>query len=587
MTRARAFTAQTGRRVLFAALAFVMSLLIVVAAPLYSQESDAYAVSYSVASEYDGLPQSTITNCVAFARYKVPSLPSGMNSAAEMKSHINSHTPKAGAIAIYSYQHVSYVESVNGNTVVTLNGGFRQTENGPFTGHIERITGTPSELSIEGYWVPGGAVADTTPPTITNVKITNKTANGYTVTCTVKDNVGVTKCEFPTWKVSRTSAGCTWYKGTKSGDTYSFTFKDADLEGDYLTHIYAWDAAGNRTSVAAPVTKVIKDTTPPTITNVKVTNKNSKGYTVTCTVKDNVGVAKCEFPTWKSSRGSEGCTWYKGWKSGDTYGFTFSDADLEGDYRTHIYAWDTLGNRTSVAVPMVYVGKTDNASTGSTGSPDEGTEGTSTTAKAEQSLRVADASKTYGDDAFMLDAELVEGNGELTYSSSNPKIATVSSQGIVTIKRAGTAKITVSAAETAKYEAASEVATITVAKKSNVLTVKRVKKTHTVKYGVKKVFAASKVYKVKENESEGKITYKKIAGPKKVTVSKAGKVTVKKGLKKGTYTVKVRVTSAATKNYKAAKKTIAFKVKVKKASSGTAQSASLSAASLTAARVAL
>ena len=46
-------------------------------------------------------------------------------------------------------------------------------------------------------------------------------------------------------------------------------------------------------------------------------------------------------------------------------------------------------------------------------------------------------------------------------------------------------------------------------------------------------------------------------------VTKAGKVTVTKGLKKGTYTIKVKVTSSATKNYKSASKSVTLKIKVK------------------------
>ena len=42
-----------------------------------------------------------------------------------------------------------------------------------------------------------------------------------------------------------------------------------------------------------------------------------------------------------------------------------------------------------------------------------------------------------------------------------------------------------------------------------------------------------------------------------------GKVTVKKGLKKGTYKVKVKVKAAGNKNYKAATKTVTFKINVK------------------------
>ncbi|MDO4502931.1 MAG: hypothetical protein Q4D06_07080 [Coriobacteriia bacterium] len=49
----------------------------------------------------------------------------------------------------------------------------------------------------------------------------------------------------------------------------------------------------------------------------------------------------------------------------------------------------------------------------------------------------------------------------------------------------------------------------------------------------------------------------------KVTVTKGGKVYVKKGLKKGTYKVAVKVSAAQSTNYKAVSKTIYLKVKVK------------------------
>ena len=46
-------------------------------------------------------------------------------------------------------------------------------------------------------------------------------------------------------------------------------------------------------------------------------------------------------------------------------------------------------------------------------------------------------------------------------------------------------------------------------------------------------------------------------------VSKTGKVTIKKGLKKGKYTVSVKVNAAGNNNYKALTKTVKLKVRVK------------------------
>ena len=71
-------------------------------------------------------------------------------------------------------------------------------------------------------------------------------------------------------------------------------------------------------------------------------------------------------------------------------------------------------------------------------------------------------------------------------------------------------------------------------------------------------------FKIKAAASgKGKLTFKKVKGNKKITVSKAGKVTVKKGLKKGTYKVRVKVSAAAKGNYKKAAKTVTVKVVVK------------------------
>ena len=66
-------------------------------------------------------------------------------------------------------------------------------------------------------------------------------------------------------------------------------------------------------------------------------------------------------------------------------------------------------------------------------------------------------------------------------------------------------------------------------------------------------------------KGQGKLTYTKASGNKKITISKTtGKVTVKKGLKKGTYKVKVTVKAAGNANYNAsAVKSVTFKVKVK------------------------
>ncbi len=59
--------------------------------------------------------------------------------------------------------------------------------------------------------------------------------------------------------------------------------------------------------------------------------------------------------------------------------------------------------------------------------------------------------KAYGGKAFTLNAKRTAGDGALSYSSSAPKVASVSQKGKVTIKGTGVATITVTAKETANY----------------------------------------------------------------------------------------------------------------------------------------
>ena len=64
--------------------------------------------------------------------------------------------------------------------------------------------------------------------------------------------------------------------------------------------------------------------------------------------------------------------------------------------------------------------------------------------------------------------------------------------------------------------------------------------------------------------SKGKLSYKKTSGSSGISVnSKTGKITVKKGMKKGNYKIKVQIKAAAKGNYKAGTKTVTLIVKVK------------------------
>ena len=106
----------------------------------------------------------------------------------------------------------------------------------------------------------------------------------------------------------------------------------------------------------------------------------------------------------------------------------------------------------------------------------------------------------------------------------------------------------------------------TINKATNPLAVKA--KTAKVKYSSLKkkaqTLAVSKVVTFSK-KGQGTLTYAKSSGNKKITINKkTGKVTVKKGLKKGTYKVKMKIKAAGNANYKASSyKTVTFKIQVK------------------------
>ena len=99
------------------------------------------------------------------------------------------------------------------------------------------------------------------------------------------------------------------------------------------------------------------------------------------------------------------------------------------------------------------------------------------------------------------------------------------------------------------------------AAKANTISAKNV--TKSFKAAKTGKLAANKTFKLSASAAT-KVAYKKTSGTAKIAVSNAGAVTVKKGLAKGTYKVKVKLTAKADANhYAAAAKTITVTVKIK------------------------
>ena len=146
---------------------------------------------------------------------------------------------------------------------------------------------------------------------------------------------------------------------------------------------------------------------------------------------------------------------------------------------------------------------------------------------------------TYGDSAFKIAANAGDTESDIYFTSDNENVATVSEDGTVTIKNAGTAKITVSMDESQNYTAVSKEVIVTVAPKAITVTADNLKK---IVGGADPVLTYTADGLVGEDTLSG-ITVKRKAGEKvgtyAVTVSqKAGaNPNYRITFKKGTFTI--------------------------------------------------
>ena len=150
--------------------------------------------------------------------------------------------------------------------------------------------------------------------------------------------------------------------------------------------------------------------------------------------------------------------------------------------------------------------------------------------------------------------------GDISYKSSNEKIATVSAKGIIKGKSVGKVEITVTAASTDFSKSVSKTVTVNIIKGANKITASN----RTLNYSAK-----AQSINLNAKASGGKITYK--SNNSKVKVTSTGKVTIPA---KFTGVVKITITAAGNSNYKKGTKTITITVPTKTTLSSVSNSAS-------------
>jgi len=199
-------------------------------------------------------------------------------------------------------------------------------------------------------------------PVISDVKVINVTSDEYTVICKVTDDLEVVRVQMPTWTVNNGQDDIVWHEAELKNGVATFTVnrKDHNFEyGDYITHIYAYDREGLKGfSICGTVNLKepdINTSTKPIIKNVKISNINDSGYTVTCTVLSNNRITEVLFPTWTYKNEQDDLIWGVGQKLENEYTFRVNRSDHNyefGTYVTHIYAYDEKGAVNNIELPF-------------------------------------------------------------------------------------------------------------------------------------------------------------------------------------------------------------------------------------------
>lgn len=147
--------------------------------------------------------------------------------------------------------------------------------------------------------------------------------------------------------------------------------------------------------------------------------------------------------------------------------------------------------------------------------------------------------KVYVGKTTKISAKATKG-ARLSYKTSNKKIATVNSKGVIKGKKAGTVKITITAKKS-KYKTVKKTITVKVYRQNQKVNASNVKLTT----GQRKNLGA---------KARTRLSYKS-SNPKVVTIDKKGNLTAKK-----TGTAKIKVTASANNTYNKTSRTITVTV---------------------------
>ncbi len=293
------------------------------------------------------------------------------STASSLKSILDSH-PEGIVLFSRSKGHAVLVTDYSGDTFYCADPAYGDKRN------LNSANQGVSYSNSSEYWYVSSPTItltpdDTTPPTLSNLRIVEQNINGYKLECSVSDNIGVTSVRFATWTTTVVNGtdqdDLKWQDGTISNGKASIWIYRSDHNnefGTYVTDVYVYDAA--QLFVKDRITVTFEnDTAGPSFSHIKVTNVTSSGYTISCTVTDNTGVTSVSFATWTKNNGLDDLYWKGGTISGNTVTcrIKYSEHNNEtGSYYTVIKAYDNSDNSTTYSAVTVCPSRIGNISEG-------------------------------------------------------------------------------------------------------------------------------------------------------------------------------------------------------------------------------
>lgn len=179
----------------------------------------------------------------------------------------------------YTTSYVNYNCNFNNDMKYTLTAGTT------YKFVLYAIVGGNEYRDITRSFTTTGS-SDKTAPVISDVSVYDVSETGYKVRCKVTDNEGVDRVQFPTWTIQndQDDIQADWGISSKASGNldvsgyYVYEVKTSDHKnelGEYVTHIYAYDRAGNSACYNVPVVTLKKTVVTPAPTQaVEIPNSN-------------------------------------------------------------------------------------------------------------------------------------------------------------------------------------------------------------------------------------------------------------------------------------------------------------------------